>query len=65
VEYTIIVVGEPTKGMMASVASNLKLLRFEEVEREGTKREKVLSPIPSELVLFSAGRMHAKWWGYE
>ena len=47
VEYTIIVVGEPTKGMMASVASNLKLLQFEDVEREGTKRQKLLSPIPS------------------
>jgi len=52
VEYTIIVVGEPTKGMMASVASNLKLLRFENVEREGVKREKVLSPIPSEFDSF-------------
>jgi len=49
VEYTIIIVGEPTKGMMASVASNLKLLQFENVEREGAKREKVLSPIPSEF----------------
>lgn len=57
-EYTIIVVGEPTKGMMASVASNLKLLRFEEVEREGSKREKVLSPIPSKLVSFSEWYAH-------
>jgi long-chain acyl-CoA synthetase len=59
-EYTIIVVGEPTKGTMASVASNLKILRFEDVEREGTKREKVLSPIPSEFVMFAADEMNAE-----
>lgn len=55
VEYTIIVVGEPTKGTMASVASNLKIVRFEDVEREGTKRVKVLSPIPSKSLLLSFG----------
>ena len=57
VEYSIIVVGEPTKGTMASVASNLRVLRFEDVEREGTKRVKVLSPIPSKFLLFSVGGM--------
>jgi len=51
-EHTIIVLGEPTAQMMASVASNIKVYRFDELEREGVKREKVLSPIPSAL-LFS------------
>jgi long-chain acyl-CoA synthetase len=46
-EYTIIVLGEPTAQMMASVASNIKVYTFDELEREGVKREKLLSPIPS------------------
>lgn len=52
-EHTIIVVGETSKGVMASIASNLKVFWFEEVEREGMKREKVLSRVPSEFVLLN------------
>ncbi len=46
-EHTVIVVGEPTTQTMASVASNVKLYKFEDLEREGMKQEKILSPLPS------------------
>ena len=32
---------------MSSVASNIKILNFANLEREGVKVEKVLSPLPS------------------
>lgn len=32
---------------MASVASNIKVLKFAEVEREGVKVEKIISPLSS------------------
>ena len=51
VEHTIVVVGEPTAAAMASVASNVKVLRFADLEREGTKVEKRLSTLPSESIL--------------
>jgi long-chain acyl-CoA synthetase len=46
-EYIVIVVGEPTPQAMSSVASNIKILSFANLEREGVKVEKVLSPLPS------------------
>lgn len=48
-EHTIIVVDEPESGTLASVASNVKIIRFSEVEREGVRVQKILSPVPSEL----------------
>lgn len=52
-EHIVIMVGEPTLQTMASVASNVKLFRFEDLEREGMKQEKILSPLPSTLQLSS------------
>lgn len=46
--HTIIVVGEPSPQAMASVASTIKILKFPEVEREGVRVEKSISPLPSE-----------------
>ena len=46
-EYLVVVVGEPTPQAMSSVASNIKILSFASLEREGVKVEKVLSPLPS------------------
>jgi long-chain acyl-CoA synthetase len=46
-EYVVVVVGEPTPQAMSSVASNIKILSFANLEREGVKVEKVLSPLPS------------------
>lgn len=45
--HTIIVVGEPSPQAMASVASNITVLNFADVEREGVKVEKILTPVPS------------------
>jgi long-chain acyl-CoA synthetase len=45
--HTIIVVGEPSPQAMASVASTIKVLKFPEVEREGVRVEKSISPLPS------------------
>jgi long-chain acyl-CoA synthetase len=49
-EHIIVVVGEPTPQAMSSVASNVKILSFANLEREGVKVEKVLSPLPSLFV---------------
>jgi long-chain acyl-CoA synthetase len=46
--HTIILVGEPSPQAMASVASKVKVLKFEEVEREGVRVEKTITPLPSE-----------------
>jgi len=48
-KYTIVVVGEPSAHAMASVVSKIRVLRWDDVEREGNKVEKILSPIPSKL----------------
>lgn len=53
VEHTIIVVGEPSAQTMASVASNIKVLKFAEVEREGVKVEKIISPFSNTGDVFS------------
>ncbi|KJA27239.1 hypothetical protein HYPSUDRAFT_35860 [Hypholoma sublateritium FD-334 SS-4] len=53
VEHTIVVVGEPTPAAMASVASNVKVLRFADLEREGTKVEKRLSTLPKPSDVFT------------
>ncbi|KAF8892593.1 hypothetical protein BD779DRAFT_1436906 [Infundibulicybe gibba] len=45
--YTIIVVGEPSSQALASVASRVKVLKFSEVEREGVRVEKIISPLPN------------------
>ena len=46
-EYLFVVLGEPSAHAMASVASNVKVLQFADVEQNGIKNEKILSPIPS------------------
>lgn len=51
-ERTIIVVGQPTTQTMASIASNVKVLNFEDVEREGAKSDKIFSPVPSMHTFF-------------
>jgi long-chain acyl-CoA synthetase len=46
VSRTIIVVGEPSARALASVASNIKVHNFADVEREGVKTEKILTSAP-------------------
>lgn len=56
-DHIIIVLGEPSAHTMASVASNVKVFKFGDVEREGFKVERILSPVPSQhpsLILSSA-----------
>lgn len=48
--HTIIVVGDPAPGAMASVASNIKVLNFAEVEMAGVRVEKIISPLPSKFL---------------
>ncbi|CAA7267615.1 unnamed protein product [Cyclocybe aegerita] len=52
-EHVIVVVGEPTTQAMASVASNVKVLHYVDIEREGVKVEKILSPVPSPNDVFT------------
>uniref|UniRef100_A0A8H7Y1P5 AMP-dependent synthetase/ligase domain-containing protein n=1 Tax=Psilocybe cubensis TaxID=181762 RepID=A0A8H7Y1P5_PSICU len=52
-EYAIILVGEPSPQAMASVASNVKIYNFTEIERQGFKVEKILSPLPKPSDVFS------------
>lgn len=47
--HTIIVVGEPSPQAMASVASKVNVLKWSDVEREGVRVEKIISPVPSEF----------------
>ncbi|KAL1735144.1 AMP-binding enzyme-domain-containing protein [Schizophyllum commune] len=51
--HTIVVVGEPSPRVMASVASRITVLQFADVEREGFRVEKTLSPIPKPNDVFS------------
>lgn len=44
--YTVVIVGEPSTQAMARVASKIKILRFDDVEREGNKVTKILTPPP-------------------
>ncbi|KAF9002020.1 acetyl-CoA synthetase [Cyathus striatus] len=52
-QHTIIVVGDPSAEAMASVASKVKVLRFTDVEREGFKVEKIMSPVPNPSDVFT------------
>ena len=47
--HTIIVVGEPSSQAMATVASKVRVLKWSDVEREGVRVEKIISPLPSEF----------------
>ncbi|KAK7029740.1 acetyl-CoA synthetase [Favolaschia claudopus] len=51
--HTIIVVGEPSPQTMASVASKVNVLRWSDVEREGVRVEKIISPIPKPSDVFT------------
>ncbi|KAF8876510.1 hypothetical protein CPB84DRAFT_1795786 [Gymnopilus junonius] len=59
-EHIIIVVGDPSSQTMASVASNVKLFKFGELEREGFKVEKVLSPAPKPTDIFTVSFYETK-----
>ncbi|KAF8163006.1 hypothetical protein B0H34DRAFT_650803 [Crassisporium funariophilum] len=52
-EHIIVVVGDPSPQAMASVASNVKVLKFAELEREGNKAEKILSAPPKPNDVFT------------
>lgn len=58
-EYIVVVVGEPTPQAMSSVASNIKILSFANLEREGVKVEKALSPLPSPSLSQSLQSIHS------
>ncbi|KAE9406368.1 hypothetical protein BT96DRAFT_915352 [Gymnopus androsaceus JB14] len=51
--HTIVVVGEPSANVMASVASKVKVLVWADVEREGIKNSKIMSPLPKPSDVFS------------
>lgn len=50
--HTIVVAGEISQQVSASIASNIRVLKFSEVEREGVKVEKVLSQPPGKGLYF-------------
>jgi len=50
--HTIIVVGEPSHSVMASVASKVKILVWADVEREGFKVEKIMSLLSKPVDVF-------------
>jgi long-chain acyl-CoA synthetase len=51
--HTIVVVGEPSSNVMASVASKVRVLVWTDVEREGIKNSKTMSPLPKPSDVFS------------
>ncbi|KAF9050711.1 hypothetical protein BDZ89DRAFT_1057149 [Hymenopellis radicata] len=51
--HTIVIVGDPSPQAMATVASKVKVLRWDDVEREGVKSQKILSPIPKPSDVFT------------
>ncbi|KAJ7489896.1 hypothetical protein B0H11DRAFT_2010871 [Mycena galericulata] len=51
--HTIVVVGEPSAQAMASVASKVKVLKWADVEREGIRVEKTISPLPKPSDVFT------------
>ncbi len=51
--HTIVIAGEISPQVSASIASNIQVLKFSEVEREGVKVEKVLSQVPGMKCLSS------------
>ncbi|KAJ7632430.1 acetyl-CoA synthetase [Roridomyces roridus] len=51
--HVIVVVGEPSTQAMASVASKVKVLKWADVEREGVRVEKIISPLPKPSDVFT------------
>ncbi|KAJ7219090.1 acetyl-CoA synthetase [Mycena pura] len=51
--HTIIVVGEPSSQAMATVASKVRVLKWSDVEREGVRVEKIISPLPKPNDVFT------------
>ncbi|KAF7321822.1 Acetyl-CoA synthetase [Mycena kentingensis (nom. inval.)] len=51
--HTVIVVGDPSPQVMATVASKVKVLKFSDLEREGVRVEKILSPVPKPSDVFT------------
>ncbi|KAK0210546.1 hypothetical protein DFS33DRAFT_1293946 [Desarmillaria ectypa] len=51
--HIIVIVGEPSAQAMARVASKVKVLKWEDVEREGVKTEKILSQAPKPSDVFT------------
>ncbi|KAF5324915.1 hypothetical protein D9611_004370 [Ephemerocybe angulata] len=60
VQHTIIVVGEPSASALSSVASNVTVLNFADVEREGTRTQKILSPVPTPSDVFTVSFYEAE-----
>lgn len=50
--HTIVVVGQPSAHALATVASKVKVLLWSDVEREGFRVEKIISPVPRECTCF-------------
>ncbi|KAF8212433.1 hypothetical protein K438DRAFT_1567350 [Mycena galopus ATCC 62051] len=51
--HTIVVVGDPSPQAMASVASKVNVLKWSDVEREGVRVEKIISPLPKPTDVFT------------
>jgi long-chain acyl-CoA synthetase len=51
--HTIVVVGDISQQTLASVASNIKVLKFGEVEREGIKIDNLVSKLPGKSFYIS------------
>ncbi|KAG6821173.1 hypothetical protein H0H93_005393 [Arthromyces matolae] len=59
VSHTIIVVGETTPKDLASVASNVKVLEFPDVEREGVRVAKVSTALPNPGDVFTVSHFES------
>ncbi|KIM48939.1 hypothetical protein M413DRAFT_438115 [Hebeloma cylindrosporum] len=71
-QHILILVGEPSTQAMASVASNVTVLKFADLEREGFKVEKILSPLPKPSDVFTvsfyeseSGQVHGAQFTHE
>jgi long-chain acyl-CoA synthetase len=51
--HTVIVVGEPSQQVLSTVASSVNVINWFDVEREGNRVEKIMSPVPSKLLVVS------------
>jgi long-chain acyl-CoA synthetase len=48
--HKIVVLGEPEPAHLAMVASQVKIYRWHDLEREGTKIDKIISQPPSQFI---------------
>lgn len=54
--HTVIVVGEPSAQVMATVASQVRVLKWSDIERDGTRIEKNIIIPPSQFLIMSSSR---------